>query len=340
MKKWIFASLVLTLAAVCFFGCQQQEKKSKAETADLKEALLLSVDFEPNTQLVYNFVSERTMEINLDPTGKYSKGKREGKEQSQSEKLEMQIAYKPVKINPLGVSVIEAFCQSAKVTRTGSSRGQSQTDAVESLAGKTFTLSISPTGKIVDYSSLEKIASELGERAFGGGESKRGKVKNPDMIMDFLATQRNIWDSIASIKNPAKGLTAKSKWNSKLIAPMPFVSKTARDVEYSFAGVNKTDTRTLAQIDSTYTLSKTPADAPLPYTGGFQMKGMFGFLQGYKVLSIEGKGTQLFDVDKGIIVSDTQNYKAQVSASIFGLGSDELTPNINIDQTITMTLVE
>ncbi|OQA03144.1 MAG: hypothetical protein BWY69_00632 [Planctomycetes bacterium ADurb.Bin401] len=67
---------------------------------------------------------------------------------------------------------------------------------------------------------------------------------------------------------------------------------------------------------------------------------MFGFLQGYKVLSIEGNGTQLFDVDKGIIVSDTQNYKAQVNASIFGLGSDELTPNINIDQTITMSLVE
>ncbi|HBG28699.1 MAG: hypothetical protein A2Y10_12155 [Planctomycetes bacterium GWF2_41_51] len=341
MKKWIFASLILASAAICFLGCQQQqEKQQKSKAVDLKEAVLLSVDFQPDTEVVYNFVSERTMTINLDPSGKYSKGKKDGKEQSQSEKLEMQIAYKPVKLDPLGVSTIEATCRSAKVTRVGSGRGQDKTDAVESLVGKSFTLSISPTGKIVDYSSLEKISKELGEKAFSGGDGKRGKVKNPDMIMDFLATQWNIWDTVAAIKNPAKGLTAKSKWNSKLIAPMPYVSKIARDVDYSLAGVKQTETGTLAEIESVYTLSRTPAEAPLPYSGSFQMKGMFGFLQGYKVLSLEGKGTQIFNIDKGMIVSDIQNYKAAVSASIMGLGSDELTPNIEIDQTITMKLVE
>jgi len=346
MKKWIFAGLFFAAVAVCFVGCQPQQQQVQQGQEEKKSSelnggpLLLSVDFEPNKTLVYNFVSERTMNVNLDPTGKYSKGKQGGKEQTQTEKLEMQIAYKPIKLDPYGISIIEANCLSAKVTRSGSSRIKETTDAVESLKGKSFTLKITPSGKIVDYSSLENVSKELAEKAFGGGETKRGKVKNPDMVMDFLATQWNIWDSTASIKNPLKGLNSKSKWSTKLAAPMPFVSKIGRNAEYRLSGVKKTGNETLAEITSTYSLSGTPSNITLPYSGSFQMKGMFGFLQGYKVISIDGKGTQLFDVNRGLIKSDTQNYEAKVSAAIFGLGKDDLTPNIKIDQTITMTLVE
>lgn len=340
MKKWISAVLVLIVTAFYFTGCQQQQKaespKAQKSTA-LKGAVLLSVDFEPDQTLVYNFVCERTIHVNLDPTGKYSKGKQDGKEQTQVEKLEMQIAYKPVTIDPVGVSVIEAACNSVKATRTGTGRTQDKADAVENLAGKSFTLKISPTGKIVDYTSLDSTAKELAEMAFGGGETKKGKIKNPDMVMDFLATQSNIWDSVATIKNPLKGVDKKSKWSSKLLAPMPYVSKIGRTVEYRLAGLENNNQ---ACIESVYSLSKTPSDVTLPYSGGFQMKGMFGFLQGYKVLDITGQGKQLFDIDKGRIVSDTQEYTATVSATIFGLGSDELTPNIKIEQKLTMTLVE
>jgi hypothetical protein len=321
-------------------GCEQQQKKQAQKVSEVKKEVkgpvLLSVDFEPNETLVYNFVSERTMYVNLDPSGKYSKGKQDGKEQSQSEKLEMQIAYKAVKIDPVGISEIEATCNSAKVTRVGSGRAQEKADAVEGLAGKTFTLKISGTGKIVDYSSLEETSKKLADNAFSGGETKRGKVKNPDMVMDFMATQWNIWDSVASIKNPLKGVDKKSVWSSKLLAPMPYVSKIGRNVEYKLAGVENN----VAEITSTYSLSKTPADVPLPYSGSFQMKGMFGFLQGYKTISVNGQGKQLFDVEKGRIISDTQDFETQVSASIFGLGSDELTPNIKVTQKITMTLVK
>lgn len=353
MKKWILviSLIVATTLSSGFLGAKKDSKAPKAKketkavqpakTPDLKKPLLLSVDFEPNKTLVYNFVSERSMDVDLDPTGKYSKGgKQEGKEQTQVEKLEMQIAYKPIKVDPLGVSIIQATCNSAKVTRTGTGRAQDKADAVESLAGQSYTISISPAGKIVDYTSLDNTAKTLAEKAFGGGETKKGKVKNPDMIMDFMAMQWNTWNSTASLKNPTKGINKKSVWTSKLLAPMPFVSKTARDVKYSLAGVQKDGNDTVANIASEYTLSKTPMDITLPYSGSFQMKGMFGFLQGYKVLSIDGKGTQLFDVDKGRIISDKQQYTAAVKASIFGLGSDELTPNIKIDQKITITLVK
>ncbi|MFA5292939.1 MAG: hypothetical protein WC496_07900 [Phycisphaerae bacterium] len=347
MKKWIFAGLFLATGIFYFVGCQEQQastksvkSKSAGKRASVKGPLLLTVDFNSATELKYDFVSERQISINLDPSGRYSKGGKSSQTQNTTEKLEMQITYKALQIDPYGYSTIEAKCNSAKVTRTSSnSRGQERADAVESLAGKTFTLKITPTGKIADYSSLGSIVKELGDKAFGG-DPKRGRVKSSDMIMDFIATQWGIWDTIASIENPVKGLKKGQRWESQLLAPMPFVSKIGRNVEYELAGVVKTDNISYAEITSSYSLGSPPADVPMPYTGSFQMRGMFGFLQGYKVLSIEGSGKQLYDIERGLVKSDTQQYKAKVSASIMGLGNDALEPNIEVNQIITMTLVE
>lgn len=344
MKKRIFSGLLLA-AAVCFLvsveakaGLFGSKGKSGKSGNFNKGRLLLSVDFEPNVPLKYNFVCERQITLDLDPSGKLSKGgKNDGSVQNITEKLEMEMVYKPVEIAPYGYSTIEAMCNSVKVTRT--SRGQDRSDAVESAAGRSFTLKITPTGKIVDYSSLEKLAAELGEKAFGGNSGK-GRIKGQDMIMDFVATQWYIWDSVASIKNPSKGIKNGQKWNSQLLAPMPFVLKTGRDVEYKFTNVVDANGVSLAEITSSYKLSKTPPAAPLPYSGSFHMRGTFGFLRDYRVLSIEGSGWQLYDVEKGLIKSDTQQYKAKAVASIFGLGGGAIEPSIEINQTITMTLVE
>ena len=307
-----------------------------------KGKVLLTVDFEPNVPLKYNFVCERQISLNLDPSGRYSRGgKSRGSGQNISERLEMEIVYKPIEIDPYGYSTIEATCNSAKVTRTsGDKRGQDKGDAVEFLVGKSFTLKITPTGKIVDYNSLESLAKELGEKAFASSR-QRGRIKDADMIMDFVATQWNMWGSISTIKEPLKGLKKGRKWNSQLLAPMPFVSIIGRDVEYKFTGITEVNGVSLAEITSSYKLSReSPAGVPLPYSGSFQMRGTFGFLSGYRVLSIEGTGRQLYDIKRGLIKSDTQQYQAKTSASIFGLGGDTLQPNIIIDQTITMTLVE
>jgi hypothetical protein len=289
--------------------------------------------------LKYNFVCERQITLDLDPSGGSSKeGKEDGSVQNITEKLEMEIVYKPVEIDLYGYSTIEATCNSIKVTRT--SRGQNRSDAVESAAGKSFTLKITPTGKIVDYNSLEKLTAELGEKAFGGN-SGRGNIKGQDMIMDFIATQWYLWDSVASIKNPSKGIKRDQKWNSQLLAPMPFVLKPGRDVEYKFTNIVDANGVSLAEITSSYKLSKTPTAAPFPYhKGSFYMRGTFGFLRNYRILSIEGSGRQLYDIEKGLIKSDIQQYKAKAAASIFGLGSSAIEPSIEINQTITMTLAE
>lgn len=337
MKKWIFTGLVLIAIATCFASAKEK-KQPKPQSPKVKYPLLLTVDFNTAAPLKYKFVSERHMTLNLDPTGKYSRtaaGGDPGKDEVYVEKLEMDITYKALKVDSYGYSTIEATCDSAKVT------GHERPDAAASLAGRSFTFKITPTGKIADDSNFVSLVKVLGAKAFIRIEGQKGKIKNPDMIMDFVATQWRIWDSAASIQKPLKGVKKDSKWNSQLLAPMPFPSKVGRDVAYKLAGVVESNNVYYADITSTYSLSKTPpADAPMPYSGSFQMRGTFGFLQGYKVLSINGTGRQLFDIKKGLIKSDTQHYKTEVSASIFGLGSNTVEPNIKIDQTTTMTLVE
>lgn len=340
MRKWIFAGLFSIAITVSF-----ADGRAPRKSTDIKWPLLLTVDFEPNVPLKYKFVCERQIALDLDPSGRYTKsggGRDKSKAKNMTEKLEMEIVYKPLKIDPYGYSIIEANCLSAKATRSSEGgRSRLSPDAVDSLAGRGFTLKITPAGRIVDYSSLEALINELGKKAFGGSEdAKMGKVKNPDMIMDFVATQWNVWDSTSSIKKPLKGLKKGRKWNSKLLAPMPFVSKIGRDVKYKLSGIIESNDVSYAEITSSYSLSKSPPDIPMPYGGSFQMRGTFGFLQGYQVLSLQGTGRQLYDIKRGLIKSDTQSYHTEVSASIMGLGSDELNPSIVIDQTNTMTLVE
>ncbi|MDD5011313.1 MAG: hypothetical protein PHQ00_04245 [Phycisphaerae bacterium] len=341
MKKRIFTVLIL-IAITAGFAEGMATKKPKPEGS--KWPLLLSVDFEPNVPLKYKFVCERQILLDLDPESRHTKGgavasKRQV--QNYTEILEMEIVYKAVEIDPYGYSIIEAACEKAKVTRSSAGgRSPFRPDAAETLAGKSFTLKITPTGRIADYSSLESLIKEAGQNAFSGTDSKRSNVKDPDMIMDFAATQLGLWDSISSIKKPLKGLKKNSNWTSKLLVPMPFVAKVGRDVKYKLAGIVESKNESCAEITSSYNLSKLPPEnVPMPYSGSFQMRGTFGFLQGYKVLSLEGTGRQLYDIKRGLIKSDTQQYKAEVAASIFG-GLGGVEPSLIVEQTITMTLVE
>lgn len=353
MKKRI--SWLLLIATVCFlisvdaeaglYGSKSKSAKPVKSAKSVKPAksnksgqgrLLMSIDFEPNVPLKYKFVSERNVSLDLDPSGKSSKGdKTSGSTQQINEKLEMEIVYQPVEVDPYGYSIIKAKCTAAKVSRVSSTgRAQTKKDAVENLVGRTFTLKIMPTGKIADDSSLKAIIEELGPKAFS--DAKRARIKDPDMIMDFIAVQWNLWDSIASVKKPLKGVKKGETWNSILIAPMPFVSKVGREVKYKLKDYNDIS----AEIISSYKLSSVSPDVPMPYSGSFQMRGTFGFLTGYKILSIEGTGSQIYDNAKGRIKSDVQRYQSKVKASIFGLGSEDVEPNIIVNQTTTITLIE
>ncbi len=339
--KTVFVLLILAGLTV-FAGCKGaggeetalQEQKQRVTQGKA----LLTVDFQQGQTLQYKFVSSRDIEINWDPTGTASKSTKSTINQS-SESMEMVVAYMPVEVDPYGLTTIKATCKSAKVTRSTSPTSRAgQKDAVEYAAGKTFTFTVNPSGKIEDYSQLNALIQEIGEKPFWE-DARLGRMKAPDMIGDFILTQWFLWDSISNIEKPTKGVSAGQTWRSKLSIPTPMVTRKARDVTYKLEEIREDAKGQLAVIRSSYSPAESvPSGWPIPYSGTFQMPGTFGFLRGYKVLDLKGQGEELFNIDRGRIEQSTQQYQIKLEASLpLPLGTN---PQITIEQKLTMQLLQ
>jgi hypothetical protein len=295
--------------------------------------VLLTVDFNDTQTLRYKFVSHREIAITWEPS-------KTGPEQTQptignsSESMEMVVSYTPLKINTYGLTTVKATIESVQVRRSDDIRQ----DAAEQFAGKTYTFKVGPTGKIEDNSQLNALIKQVGEKAFRSDTSK-GRIKEPDMIGDFVATQWFLWDPISSIKNASKGVSVGQSWQSKLSVPTPMVMRQARDVTYRLQEIRRSDNDQIAVISSTYSKSdSTPQSWPIPYTGRFQMSGRFGFLGNYQLLGLKGQGEELFNVTLGRTEQYTQHYKMLLQASIpLGIGEN---PTISIIQNLTMDLLD
>ena len=251
------------------------------------------------------------------------------------ESMEMIVAYTPVEVDRYSLTTIKATCESVKVRRK---QRRGTKDAVESLSGKSFIITVSPTGKIEDYSQLDELIREIGKKAFRTG-GREGRIKNPDMIGDFVATQWFLWDVIASIEKPLDGVSVGRNWTSKLSVPTPMVSRLARDVTYTLDEIRQSEKGQLAVIKSSYSLAKSaPKSWPIPYAGRFRMSGTFGFLTRYKYLNLQGGGQELFNIDSGRTEQYNQQYQLNIEASApFGLGAG---PRIKIKQNLTMQLLD
>jgi len=297
----------------------------------IKNKELLTVDWQDGRRLEYKFVSGREITLDWDQTGKLSQSDKSTPDKS-TESMEMVVAYTPIEIDPYGLTTIEATCKSVKVARSKGSRK----DAVEYLAGKTFTFTVGPTGKIEDYSQLDELLKETGTKAFFTN-TNGDRIKELDMICDFIATQWFLWDSVSSIKDPSKGVAVGQSWKSKLSVPSPMVMRKARDVTYRLDEIRQSEKERLAVISSSYKIADSaPQSWPIPYSGRFQMKGTFGFLSGYKLLSLEGRGEELFNIEAGRIEQYKQQYEIQIQASIpMGIS---VKPRITIRQNLTMEL--
>ena len=165
-------------------------------------------------------------------------------------------------------------------------------------------------------------------------------VKNPDMLYDFIALQWYLWDSSSTIKDPLKGVAKGTEWKAEQLIPMPILSPPTRETTYVLAEVTETEQGRKAIIKSTYALSdKELDDWPEPHSGKYQIKGVFGFLRGYKFLSIEGGGTQVFDLEKNMIEKDEQQYKLEISAS-FMLPLGDTPPMLTVDQKLSVELIK
>lgn len=318
-------------------GCEPKAE-GKKPLAGKKE--LLTVNFQEGQTLQYRFVSSRDIDVNWGPvSGGHKSSRDKDKVDKSSESIGMVVAYTPIKVDPYGLTTIKATCKSVSVSRTPSGMGRTSQDAVESLTGASFTFTVEPTGKIEDHSQLEKLIKETGEKAFRP-KSSEGRVKEPDMIGDFTATQWFLWDSVSSIKNPAKGVRVWQSWKSKLPVPNPMVIQRARDVNYTLDEIRQTEKGQIAVIRSSYSSAESVPDnwPPMPYSGNFQMSGRFGFLRNYHILDLQGHGEELFNIDAGRTERYNQQYQVQMEASLpMGIGARL---PVTINQNLTMEFLE
>jgi len=329
LKKIIAAIVVIGIIGGCAPAPAEKAALAPGKTR-------LTVDFQKDQTLKYKFNCSRG--VMLDWGQAAGKEKAKSKTDKATEMLDLVVSYTPIEVNPYGLTTIKAVCESAKVARVGQSpRTMSKPDAAESFAGKTWTFTVDAAGKMEDRSKLLEVIRQAGQQAFRSDRSQ-GAVKEPDMVYDFIATQWFLWDSISSIPKPAAGVGVGEQWESKLFVPAPMILFAARDAAYRLNEIRPGEHGKIAVIDSSYSLlHPSPSDWPVPYTEVFQMSGTYGFLRGYKPLDLEGEGQELFNIDTGRTEKYSQKYILHVQASLpMGLG---LSPQITIDQTITMELL-
>jgi hypothetical protein len=306
--------MVLAAVAGCA-GPEQGPRPSKSK------GQVLTVDFQQDQVLRYRFVSSRKTIMNW-TGGSEDRGKAGGDSPVEvSERVEMIVAYEPVKVDPFGLTTIKAKVES------------------KSLSGKSFVFTIGPNGKIADNSQLEAVIKQAGEKAFRP-HSRHGRIKEPDMIGDFMASQWFLWDSVSSIENPADGVSPGQSWKSQLSLPLPVVMREARDVEYTLSEIRESETGRVAVIGGTFSHAESiTANWPNPYPpGSFQVSETFGLLRRFEVIDFQGKGEELFNIDKGLVEQYNHSHRMKIAAALM-LPLPGANPQLTINQKLSMKLL-
>ncbi|MBL7214682.1 MAG: hypothetical protein ISS71_03275 [Phycisphaerae bacterium] len=321
----------IVVVCLCMAGCQRQNRLSSQNW--------LLVNFQKNVPITYQFTSDRQITIDL-TSG--SSGKKT-KPQTMSEKLDMVITYTPTEVDPFSLTTLVAECRSVEVTRSSLSGKKESMDAMEYLKGKSFTFQLSPTGQIANETDLKRIITEIGQKAFSQSKNDSQRIKNPDMINDFIAMQWHLWDSTSTIDKPLEGMQPGQTWQVKQWIPWPATTSRMpmRMTTYTLDSLTtEEDQPRKAVIKSSYDLADPGKQRfPYPYEGMFQTRGIMGFLRNYKFFAMEGTGTQIFNMEKGLIESDQQEYTLKVNAS-FMLPLGNSLPVLTIDQTILIKQIE
>lgn len=299
----------------------------------------LTVDFQQDQTLRYKIISDRNVTINWDKVKSDRMG-RKGKAAKYNEYMEMVVAYRTVELDPSGLTTIEVTCESMKLKQSPPGKRRSRRkDAVKTFEGKKFTLTVWPSGKISDFSQLEQLTKQAGKAAMRPNSS-RGRVKEPDMISDFIASQRFLWDSLSSIENPVDGVLVGQSWESLLSIPAPMLMRKARNVTYQLSEIRDGDKGKIAVITSSFDRGgNAPGNWPRPYpSGGMQVAGPFGLLRNYRIYSLKGEGEELFNMDLGKTESMHHDYEIEMSSS-FPMGLGGKIP-ISIKQKLSMELID
>lgn len=259
-----------------------------------------------------------------------------------NESLDLVMEYRAIESNPFGLSVVEGKCVSAKVSRDslrGTSTGKTH-DVAEDLTGRSFRFTITPTGRIEDYSELNKLVKELGAKSFVEGVKAPTAVKDPDMLTDFIAMQWYLWDCSATVKNPSAGVQTGKDWKALQLLMLPLPLPVGRETTYRLVETQDQTVPKKAIIGSSFAITdKEVPNWPKPYEGVFNLKGsLFAVMRNYRFNTLEGSGTTVMNLDQGFLESDEQQWKVGITAEfLLPLGSS--LPQITVDQKVNIQRV-
>lgn len=329
LKKAVVIFLVTAIVLSLISACQQLKYQRLVKTA--KGVNLLTVDFQQSQTLRYKFVSSRETEVIMESTS----GSEQSKATKYAERMEMVVAYTPVYVDPYSYTTIEARCESINITRDPTAGAK--TDAARNFAGKSYSIRVGPTGKIRDHRELESLIREVAQKAFRTS-AQDDRIKDPDMVCDFLASQWFLWDAVSSIDDPVEGVAVGDTWKSQLSIPAPMLMHRARDVVYKLEEVRQSDEGQIAVITGSYSFAERPPSGwPIPYSGRFRMSGPFGLYARYRILGLQGSGRELFNIEQGRLNQSEQDYEMNMTASLMML---PVNIKINIKQKLSMQLLE
>jgi hypothetical protein len=313
-------------------------------TTGCANKIYLSLGLEQDSSLKYKLISDRQVTLNI--TG----GEKLEKPQSCTEKLEMVVRLTPVDIDEFGLVTMQAECETMNVSRKSFTGRVETKDPLNVLAGKSWQYKINPAGEIEDFRGLEQAAKIAGTAAIK--ESGVRRIKDPDMILDFIALQWSLWDAVSSANKTGIGVTPGQSWDSLQMVPFSVAIPAERIVHYSIDSNKQPADGSYVVIDSEYDLSTyilDPKDGklkfvpafenrPKPYDGSFQTRGMFGFLRNYKPLELSGTGTTKYDSRNGVLLSETQQYQMKMEAG-FMMALGDSVPMLDVRQTISAELI-
>jgi len=261
-----------------------------------------------------------------------------------NQRFDIVLRYETIEIDSYGIATLNVYCDSVSAAPLS----PAHVDAIETLAGKNFTITVGPDGGIYDKTQLINIIQEVGDASFlkppDGRDPNKERVKDPDIVDDFTAIQWFLWDSLSSIETSIDSLQVGDKWKSYLPVPTATVVRPAREVIYKLSEIKRTDKGRIAVINSTYKQTDVvPSDwPPFPWSGEFLLTGNVGFFmsvfQGLVVVSLEGHGQELFNIDLGRIESSEQEYKVIFRPRVSPMpGTD---PIITMEQKVKVQLLK
>lgn len=311
---------LVLLAAALLGGC-----------ATLPQGEYMALDFRPDSPLRYRFVSSREVQIELSSG---STGKREDSKLA-SESIEMVFRIRPVEANPYGLSTLELTCESVQTQRTTFSGKPAGPDALQHLKGRSYTLQVSPTGQIELTDSFKNLLREIGQKSFVDKPQSKQRIKDPDMILDWLFFQYTLWDLTASNPKPLRGIAPGSSWQSEqfLPWPVPIQNLPSRILTYTVETIEDRQGTRLADVRTRYQLREKPLlNFPLPYEGSYQIRGsLFSVLRSYRHESLDGSGRLVFNLTDGRLESAQDDYTL-VTAADFILPLGDSQPKLTVRQ--------